>query len=416
MELSLGPERITRIGAFSIQEDEEMRFAVLSRYALSVCVASAVLAACGRSQSPLGVPGAIQGGLARGASHASAVVHFAYVTDEDSNSVSTYAIKAKSGALKQIKRSPFQAGSYPIGVAIDPSGAFAYVADYGKRVSAYSVNATSGALTPVKGSPFKAGLHPVGVAIAPSGTFVYVTNYGANTVSAFLVNASSGALTQIAGSPFAAGVHPTGIAIDPSGAFAFVTNFGSKKFGSNNVSAYAINTSSGALTQVSGSPFATGSGPYWIAVDPTGKFAYVADYDSNDVSAYAINTSSGALKPVKGSPFKAGSEPQGVAIDPGGKFAYVANYGSGDISGYAINASSGILMKVQGSPFKTVPGPQEVAIDPSDDFAFVTNFGSKKYGFSVVSAYAINTSSGALTQVPGSPFKAGDDARGVAIR
>ena len=42
----------------------------------------------------------------------------------------------------------------------------------------------------------------------------------------------------------------------PPGHFAYVVNGGS-----NVVSAYAINASSGALTQVTGSPFATGSGP-----------------------------------------------------------------------------------------------------------------------------------------------------------
>ena len=46
-----------------------------------------------------------------------------------------------------------------------------------------------------------------------------------------------------------------------------------------------------------------------MAVDPTGKFAYVANYGSNNVSAYTIDATSGALKKVKGSPFAAGTGP-----------------------------------------------------------------------------------------------------------
>jgi DNA-binding beta-propeller fold protein YncE len=46
-----------------------------------------------------------------------------------------------------------------------------------------------------------------------------------------------------------------------------------------------------------------------MAVDPLGKFAYAANDSSNNVSAYAINSTSGALQQVKGSPFAVGTGP-----------------------------------------------------------------------------------------------------------
>ncbi len=58
-------------------------------------------------------------------------------------------------------------GSMPNSVAVDPTGQFAYVANYGSysvsAVSAYTINATSGALTPMTGSPFAAGTNPYSV-------------------------------------------------------------------------------------------------------------------------------------------------------------------------------------------------------------------------------------------------------------
>ena len=60
---------------------------------------------------------------------------------------------------------------------------------------------------------------------------------------------------------------------------------------------------------------------------------------------------SGALTPLAASPFKAGTEPGGIAIDPTGKFVYVAAAGSNNVSGYAINATSGALTKLKASPF-----------------------------------------------------------------
>ncbi|MBI3557110.1 MAG: beta-propeller fold lactonase family protein, partial [Deltaproteobacteria bacterium] len=67
-------------------------------------------------------------------------------------------------------------------------------------------------------------------------------------------------------------------------------------------------------------------------------FIYVANQGSNDVSAYTINTSTGALAAVSGSPFTAGTNPFSVAVDPLGKFAYAVNGTTHDVSAYTINS------------------------------------------------------------------------------
>ncbi len=43
------------------------------------------------------------------------------------------------------------------------------------------------------------------------------------------------------------------------------------------ISAYSIAPTSGALTAVPGSPFAAGKGADFIALTPSGQFAYVAN-------------------------------------------------------------------------------------------------------------------------------------------
>jgi 6-phosphogluconolactonase (cycloisomerase 2 family) len=108
-----------------------------------------------------------------------------------------------------------------------------------------------------------------------------------------------------------AGANPSAVTIDPSGQFAYVPNAGS-----NNVSAYAINGTTGALTAVAGSPFAAGSDPtvIYFASAVGEEFAYVANAGSNNVSAYAVNTTTGALTAVAGSPFAAGANPYSVTL------------------------------------------------------------------------------------------------------
>src|SRR5439155_17204311 len=99
-------------------------------------------------------------------------------------------------------------------------------------------------------------------------------------------------LTAIAGSPFAAGIRPTSIAVDPSGHFAYVANYNLNCTPSD-VSAYTIDGTTGALAPVSLSPFAAGVGTVRVTVDPSGRFVYTTNNCSDDVSAYSINAATG---------------------------------------------------------------------------------------------------------------------------
>jgi 6-phosphogluconolactonase len=61
------------------------------------------------------------------------------------------------------------------------------------------------------------------------------------------------------------------------------------------------------------------------------QFVYVANFSSSNVSAYSIGAN-GALTPVPGSPFVGGIACASVAVDPTGKFAYVANSSDNNVS------------------------------------------------------------------------------------
>jgi DNA-binding beta-propeller fold protein YncE len=61
----------------------------------------------------------------------------------------------------------------------------------------------------------------------------------------------------------------------------------------------------------------------------TVSFAYVTSRGaSNNVSAYSIDATTGALTPIVGSPVSAGTDPFSVAVTPVGHYLYVANYAS----------------------------------------------------------------------------------------
>ena len=110
-----------------------------------------------------------------------------------------------------------------------------------------------------------------------------------------------------------------------------------------------------------GSPFPAGDGPQDLTIDPSGRFIYVRNVTSGDVSAYAIDPATGALSQVPGSPYTGFFQPEQFVIDPSGKFMYVASGGQprsgvpagepAKIWGYSINATTGELSAIAGSPF-----------------------------------------------------------------
>ena len=301
----------------------------------------------------------------------------------------------------------------PAGIFLTSTN-FLFVGDFVNNVVyAYGVNNTTGALTAVSGSPFSLpGLIQIqglaGIAGDPAGKFLYVANANDNVVAAFTIN-SSGQLANITGSPFGTGSFPVQLAVDPSGKFLYVSNF---EDATGSISAYTIDPSTGALTQVPGSPYATlvNGGPAGLAVAPNGKFLYIAMAGTtgtgNQIVAQNINSTTGALSPVIGSPFATGNNPQSVTIDPAGKFLFSTNANDNTVSVFTLDSNAGGLTAV-GSPVSTGPFPFAAVVNSTTGLLFVD------CGMSTsISAFTINTS-GALTSI--APVNGGGTSGGLAI-
>ena len=105
-------------------------------------------------------------------------------------------------------------GTKPVGIAIDPTGKYVYVANQGDginpgTISQFSVGSTGG-LT-VLAAAATAGVGVSAVTIDPLGQYLYAPNRGSTTVSQFKIGAG-GILAPMATPTVAAGSHPTAIA------------------------------------------------------------------------------------------------------------------------------------------------------------------------------------------------------------
>lgn len=215
--------------------------------------------------------------------------------------------------------------------------------------------------------------------------FVYVANSGSNNISGFVANTTTGALTAATNSPYAAGTSPESIGADDQGRFLFAAN------SAGGVSAYLINRNDGSLTQATGSPFTAGTAPFAIGVDPDGRFVYVGNNGSSNVSGFSITTATAALTPVPNASFATTANPLRLRVDPAGRFVYVATGGTGtDI--FPINSDGSLGTRTTQGP--TVGREsQDVIVEPLGQFAYVAD------GIDGVSAYAVNASNGSLTLI-----------------
>ena len=238
--------------------------------------------------------------------------------------------------------------------------------------------ATALSNTNLSATPPATGLTPLAMAIDPANKFVFVPNQGSNTISVFQVDSGTGLLTEVSGSPFTTGAAPTGVAATSSA--IIVSNQGA-----GTVSVYTFDDK-GNLS-LAGTPVAAGTAPGSVDVDSSGKLVYVADSAGNAVVAFTLSGSS--LTSVAGSPFAAGTTPVFVRVV--GSNLFVANAGSNSVSAYSLNTSSGVLTAASGSPFAAGTAPVSVAAGNSAKTLFVANQGSTN-----ISAFQIG-GGGALT-------------------
>jgi 6-phosphogluconolactonase len=235
--------------------------------------------------------------------------------------------------------------------------AYAYVANEG-RLSTYSINPSTGGLTASVDSP---------LVLPTSGPFGGISQIATDPSGQFLGEqlrrpGSAGKMSQnVPGSPYATDTGPYRIVADPSGSVLYMANDGvptATEATPGSISAFTIDSSTGALAPVSGNPQPIAAGGA-ISIDPMGRFLLVPEISG--VSVYAIDTTTGALSAVAGSPFPAGTDPSVVSIDPTDRFVYVVNDGSANVSEFTLE-STGALTPLAGSPAPVGNNPGSMAV------------------------------------------------------
>ncbi|MBI4902400.1 MAG: lactonase family protein [Acidobacteria bacterium] len=131
--------------------------------------------------------------------------------------------------------------------------------------------------------------------------------------------------------------------------------------------------------------------PSFLATDPSRRFLYavndVSDFEgrpSGGVSAFAIDSDTGALTLLNRQP-SMGANPRHLSVDPTGRFVLVANYSGGTIAVLPLQSDGSLgeatdVVRLQGTPgpkkaVQDGPHPAQVTTDPSGAFVIVNDVG-----------------------------------------
>jgi 6-phosphogluconolactonase len=274
-----------------------------------------------------------------------------------------YSIDQSTGVLMPLSpQSMITAGVGAYIVTVAPSGKFAYVVNQNDRtISTYNINQTTGALTALPVTPATTGTEPYQMVITLSGDFAYIVDPTSQVIAVYMysINQTTGIITNL-GLPVAAGQDAYAIALDPNGKYAYVANYGDIP---GSISMYSI-LNTGILAPLTPPTVNdAGDGPFPITVDPFGKFAYVNTYNDNPskVLVYRIDPVTGLLT-QQFSTATAGGEPYAIIFTPAGNFAYVVNYGDNNISMFRVNQNNGTLFPLNALPVPTGMSPYAMVI------------------------------------------------------
>jgi 6-phosphogluconolactonase (cycloisomerase 2 family) len=337
-----------------------------------------------------------------------AAARFAYVGNgsglEGAGSISAYTVNAAAGSLTPFD-SEFPASS-PQQVLLHPSGHLMYYIDAASFLHVLDVDSVAGGLTDPGLAPRQAGSGGANVGVIdPTGRFIYVVDDGSNSgtpsiygysITQTTSSATNGTLAAIPGATPHTDSNlssPSWVMTDNAGKYLYVVNSGS-----NWITEYSIDQTSGALTALPTPYIVTGNAPLFGTTDING-FLYVANNGTvQSVSAYSITPSTGQLVSAGADTVVTGATSTiNVLAHPSGNFLYVVDQNSnalqpGQVFAFGLSPTTptsviGAVIPPGSSATTGYPtglSPLGLAIDPTGIFMVVANNGDTPNDLSLI--------------------------------
>jgi 6-phosphogluconolactonase len=249
--------------------------------------------------------------------------------------IGALTINRSSGALTPVPNGSVILNQPGQKIAIDPAGTHLYTV-VGGSIAVYSIDQAAGALSLGSASTASSTIASL-VILSPDGRFLF--NVGNGSATTYRVNPSTGSPTATTFTVSTGATNEKDVAISPNGKYLYIID------ASTTTKVVGINTD-GSLTSLSPSPKMTGRSVS-VAVSPNSNFVYVVTASNTGTSAslelFQVD-SSGTLTSVSGSPFAQNTNPFFVTLDASGRFLYLASQ-AGLIT-FLTNSTTGALTQL----------------------------------------------------------------------
>jgi 6-phosphogluconolactonase len=260
------------------------------------------------------------------------------------------AIAPQTGSLSPLNRQPSH-GTYPCHLALDRTGNWLFVANYGDGVLAVYPVAEDGSLGPAsdviqhrgRGPDLERQQGPHAHAVYPSldNRFVLACDLGIDRILVYRFDPEKGKLVlqhEVGAQP---GAGPRHLDFHPQGQYLYLIN-------EMSATLTAFRYEDGQLSELQTASILPEGDPgprsgAEVAVHPSGRFVYASNRgESNSLVIFAVDETTGRLATLSYQSTR-GSSPRGFAIDPGGRFLLVANQDSDSVVSFKIDPTTGEL-------------------------------------------------------------------------
>jgi 6-phosphogluconolactonase len=279
----------------------------------------------------------------------SASAHLAFVANAGDNSVSVFKIST-AGGLSSVGPAVPSGAILPLHLALNNAGNFLIVGNANGGSILFQVNSTSGAISQSNSE----GLGYSGAAFSPDSKAIFSLTASDNPQSlTFSVEPATGATSVVFNGPALGHVIPGPIVLHPSGKFLYVPVKQSILIppdpnAKGGLLSFSVG-SDGAWSPLATSPLDSTTNFTFAVIDPSGSHVYAISDVGRYVYGFNVDSATGELTAVSGSPFSTNATNTfALAFDFSGKFLFVSQPGA--ISSFQV-AQDGALTAVNGSPF-----------------------------------------------------------------
>jgi 6-phosphogluconolactonase len=285
--------------------------------------------------------------------------------------VSAFRVEPSSGKLT-ILNSVSTAGKLPSFLTIDSTGTKVLVANYDSGNIAVLPVGPGGylgeATCVVKhrdiGASRERAPHPHSIDLSPDNRFAIAADLGLDRVYVYRFDSRAGMLAPN-DPPFVetpAGAGARHLSFHPNGRFAWlIEESGSSIMTLEWNAAKGIFRPLGTVRTIP-DDFHEQNAAAEIFVHPNGKFLYGSNRGHDSIAVFSIDAASGALTPVEYVSTR-GSRPRSFAIDPSGRYLFVANVETQNVIEFRIDPMTGRLAMT--GTILPVPYPNSVKFAPA---------------------------------------------------